>query len=343
MINQMQMSKKLIIPSCLMVLAASLAASCSKNDSDNPNEANQRYFDAWRAIYYPAAVEKDGIYIIEDQPGTGLEWRESLPITFYTYTMRNLDGTVAYNTDERWARQLGTWDQTYYYGPQVTTTGESLSYAGLDILLDGMRQGGTRTAIIPTWMMTYSRYDTVAEYLKHSTDASSMIYTITLLDQTENLAEYEYRQMKEYSSSLWGVTDTLSTAAVFFKSFTQFENEPVEMPTDTTVYINYTGRRMSDGQVFDTTIADTAKVYHIYDKSKTYSPVSVTWAETATGIKLSGNAVKDGFAYGLKAMHADEKASFLFGYNLGYGSSGSGSLIPPYAALRFDIELVPEP
>ena len=56
-----------------------------------------------------------------------------------------------------------------------------------------------------------------------------------------------------------------------------------------------------------------------------------------------GSSVVNGFAFGLHAMHAGEKASFCFGYNLGYGSSGSGSMIPGYAALQFDIELVPEP
>ena len=341
MINKMNM-KSLIIQSSL-VLAAALSVACNKTDSENPNEATQRYFDAWRAIYYPGAVEKNGIYIIDDEPGTGLEWRESLPITFLTYVMRDLDGTVAYNSDEQWAKQLGTWNQTYYYGPQVVTTGESLSYAGLDALLDGMRQGGTRTAIVPSWMMTYDRYDSVKDYLKHETEVSATIYTIKFIEQTANLYTYELDHMRDYAASHWGVTDTLSTAAVFFKSFTEFESEPLEMPTDTTVYIDYIGRRMSDGQVFDTTIADTAKFYNIYDPSRTYTPVSVSWAETATEIKMGGNSVVKGFAYGLKAMHAGEKASFLFGYNLGYSSSGSGNLIPPYAALRFDVEMVPEP
>ena len=257
--------------------------------------------------------------------------------------MRNLDGTVTFNTDEQWARQLGTWSQTGYYGPQITLTGEDASYAGLDILLDGMRQGGTRTAIIPSWMLTYKRYDSPEKYLENSTDAASTIYTITFLDQTENLKEYEFRNLKDYASENWHVTDTLSTGAVFFKSFTEFDDDPVEMPIDTTVYINYTGRRLSDGQVFDTTIADTAKVYHIYNASKTYAPVPVTWAEKAADIKLDGSKVVDGFALGMFAMHAGEKASFCFGFNLGYGSSGSGSMIPGYAALQFDIELVPEP
>ena len=327
----------------LPALAAVLAVSCSKTSGEGANVALKRQFDAWRAIHYPDAVEKDGIYIIDETPGTGLEWNKNLQVTFLTYTLRSLDGTVSSNSDEQWAKQLGTWDRTYYYGPQVVLTGEGMSYAGLDALLDGMRQGGTRTAIIPSWMMTRERHDSVDEYLQTETEVSSMIYTVKFLEQTENLAEYELRQLRQYSISHWGVPDTLSTAAVFFKSFTEFPSEPAEMPTDTTVYINYIGRRISDGQVFDTTIADTAKFYHIYDASKTYAPVSVKWAEEATSITMSESSVISGFAYGLKAMHADEKASFAFGYNLGYGSSGSGNMIPAYAALRFDIEMVPQP
>ena len=342
MISMMNM-KHSFIKALLPLVAATLATACSKNAGSNPNEDAQRYFDAWRAIHYPDAVERNGIYFIDDQPGNGLEWRESLPVTFLQYTMRNLDGTVAYNSDEQWAKQLGTWDQTYYYGPQVIMTGKGASYAGLDMLLTGMKQGGTRTAIIPSWMMTYDRYDTVAEYLDHETETSASIYTIKFLDQTENLVEYQYTTLLGYSTRMWEVSDTLSTGAVFFKSFTKFAGEPVEMPTDTTVYINYTGRRL-DGQVFDTTIADTAKVHHIYNPSKTYAPVSISWAEKPADLKMDGSSsLIDGFKIGLHAMHAGEKASFAFDYRLGYSNSGSGNLIPPYASLRFDIELVPAP
>ena len=123
----------------LPVAAALVAVSCNKNVGEGTNVALKRQFDAWRAIHYPAAQEKDGIYIIEDIPGTGREWDDDLPVTFLTYTMRNLDGTVTFNTDEQWAKQLGTWSQTGYYGPQITLTGEDASYAGLDILLDRPR------------------------------------------------------------------------------------------------------------------------------------------------------------------------------------------------------------
>ena len=329
----------------LPALTAVLAVSCNKIAGEGANVAIKRQFDAWRAIHYPDAVERNGVYIIEDTPGTGLEWRESLPVTFMTYTIRSLDGTVSYNADEKWAKQLGTWNQTHYYGPQIALTGEGMSYAGMDAILDGMKQGGTRTAIVPSWMMTRERYDSVDKYLETETEVAPYIYTITFLDQTEDLADYEYRQLRDYASWNWNVSDTLSTAAVFFKSFTDFDGEPAEMPTDTTVYINYIGRRVSDGQVFDTSIADTAKFYHIYNPARNYTPVSITWAEEAKNVKFGGNTPVDGFAYGIHQMHAGEKASFAFGYALGYGSSGGTDtdMIPPYAALRFDIELVPEP
>ena len=232
----MKTMKHILPKLALLGVAAFLAAACNKNTGEGTNVALKRQFDAWRAIHYPAAVEKDGIYIIEDTPGTGAAWDKNLSITFMTYTMRSLDGTVSYNTDEQWAKQLGEWDQTYYYGAQVVPTGKDATYAGLDILLEGMRQGGTRTAIIPSWMMTYDRYDSLSKYLEKSTDTPSMIYTVTFLDQTDNLSEYEFRLMKEYATENWNVTDTLSTAAVFFKSFTHFDEEPDEMPNDTTVH-----------------------------------------------------------------------------------------------------------
>ena len=196
----MKAMKHILPRLALLSVAALLAVSCHKSTGEGANVALKRQFDAWRAIHYPAAVEKDGIYILEDTPGNGPAWNKNLGITFMTYTMRDLDGDVAYNTDEQWAKQLGKWNQTYYYGPQVVPTGKDATYAGLDILLDGMREGGVRTAIIPSWMMTYNRYDSLDKYLETSTDTPSMIYTVTFLGQTDNLKEYEYRLMKEYAS-----------------------------------------------------------------------------------------------------------------------------------------------
>ena len=42
-------------------------------------------------------------------------------------------------------------------------------------------------------------------------------------------------------------------------------------------------------------------------------------------------------------MHPHEKGTAVFYSGVGYGSSGSGSTIPAYAPLRFDIEIVDKP
>ncbi len=340
----MKMNKH-ILPAVCLLLGACLLASCAKSDTGKTNETGVRYLNAWMDIHYPSAVEKDGVFIVEDNPGTGSPWDETIETSFITYTVRELNGTVSANTDEDWAKQLGTWDQTHYYGQQVLVTGKGLSYAGLDAILKGMRVGGTRTAVIPSWMMTLERYDTLDEYKKQDSGSNtSAIYTIKLLGQTDNLLDYEYEMLSDYAWKTWKVSDTLSTGRIFFKSFTQFDGEPEAMPNDTTVYINFTGRRIPDGQVFDTSIADTAKFYHIYNPSKTYAPVSVTWSSEASELKMGGiSNLIDGFKYGLHAMHPEEKASFAFGFSLGYGTKSSGKLIPSYAALRYDIEMVPKP
>ncbi len=54
------------------------------------------------------------------------------------------------------------------------------------------------------------------------------------------------------------------------------DDDTVAFATDSTVYINYIGRRL-DGQVFDTNIRDTAKRYDIFSSSSKYEPVAVTW------------------------------------------------------------------
>jgi FKBP-type peptidyl-prolyl cis-trans isomerase len=53
----------------------------------------------------------------------------------------------------------------------------------------------------------------------------------------------------------------------------------------------------------------------------------------------SGATIK-GFEDGIAKMKLGEKATLIFPSTIGYGAAGSGSTIPPYAPLVFDIEIV---
>lgn len=324
----------------LLTLAALLAAGCAKTDTASPNADEKAFLEAWLPLHYPdAAKSGKGIYIVEDIPGDGPAWDSKQSYTRVDYIIRNLSNTVTASTTEAMARQLGTYSSGNYYGPRYVSTGEDLSYAGVDEILKGMRAGGTRTAVIPAWLMSYKRYETEAEYLAESSSSGTSIYTITFYGQTEDIVSDQYQELKTYAARLWKVTDTLESG-IFFRSFQHADKESVAK--DTTVYINYTGRLLS-GKVFDTTIADTAKVHHIYTAGKSYAPIAVSMAAEPADIKLGGAAPVTGFQKGLFLLHAHEKASFAFSSVYGYGAGGKSPLIPGYAPLHFDVELVDKP
>ena len=73
--------------------------------------------------------------------------------------------------------------------------------------------------------------------------------------------------------------------------------------------------------------------------------MEIHWGEEYSNITMGSDksTIIEGFALTLWQMRAMEKGVGVFYSNLGYNYSGSGSSIPGYAPLIFEIELVEKP
>jgi FKBP-type peptidyl-prolyl cis-trans isomerase len=81
------------------------------------------------------------------------------------------------------------------------------------------------------------------------------------------------------------------------------------------VTVRYAGKLLRSGTIFDNNSGNA------YD------------------VTLGRNQVVPGFEAGIKALKVGEKATIIFPSSLGYGSTGSGPILP-YTPLAFDIEIV---
>ncbi len=340
------MNKKLLIPlaaACLMV------GACAKNEVSTTGQDAQKYIQLWMDKYHPGiSANEDGLYILSETAGTGAEWNSEKPYSYVNCTIRSLDGTISSTTSEDLAKQLGTYTRGTYYGPKYQMTGSGYSYAGVDALLKGMRVGGTRKAVIPAWMLTTSRYDTQKEYIKACSSSTHLIYEVGLEGQSEDPAADEITALQNYVHAHYGnvqsvsyVKDTEADDSFWFISdVSAFKTEDA-ISSDATVEINYTGRLLNNGMVFDTSLEKVAKDAGIYSSSKTYSTQTVQMDETYSDITMEGSTLVKGFSGALSLMKwKGQKATVLFTSKHGYDASGSGSAIPGYSSLIFEIEIV---
>ena len=347
---------KRISKAVLYISAVFASIGCAKTVAPGPNDANKRFLEAWMQVHYPDIKPSGlGIYVLEESEGNGATVEKD-GFAIVDYTISDLEGDISSFTEKETAKQLGKYDTTFYYGPKVWTTAESTIQAGLSDALIGMKVGGSKKVIIPGWLMTYKVYDSIDDYLnppknKKKDDESSTattydnaVYEFTVRDFTENINDWEIDKIGEYFSSdaSLGLTIADSLQYGFYYKQLTAPTDTTSFPKDTTIYINYTGKLLS-GLVFDTTDERTAKDNGIYSSSRTYEPVSISWGETYSDIKMGGSSIIGGFGLTLWQMRAFEKGVGIFYSPLGYSYSGSGSSIPGYAPLIFEIEVVKKP
>lgn len=342
-----------------------LVCGCAKDRPEVANEDAQRYYDAWISVnqnrYNLSPFGDNGSYLFgEETTGDGKEIADSSYI-FVHYTIRDLSGSISSSSRREVAQQLGSYSETKAYGPAIWT--KSSLNAGVEELLTGMKMSveesadategnGWRKAVIPGWMFTSQRYDSKQGYLDNVTGGTNAIYEVETVFGCNDIIKWQIDNIEKYIKDGNGlVQNHLDTAKTGYGLYIDMkgadiiaEKDTVKFSSDTTFYINYTGRRL-DGQVFDTTIERVAKDNMIYSSSNTYEPVKIIWEESHDAISMgtSGSTLISGFSqllwnmqYGIKTWDnagKPYKAVAVFTSGLGYGASGSGTNISPYCPL----------
>ena len=324
---------------------------CAVENTPSAGETAREYLSLWMDKYHPGiSPNEDGLYILQDTPGTGDLWDADKDYSYLEVTVRSLNGVISSTSDSTLSRQLGTYVKGNYYGPRFQAIGEGYSYAGLDALLKGMRVGGSREAVVPGWMLTSSRYKTQQEYLKASASATSLIYGITLRGQTEDVTETEKDSIARYVHRKYGDVSPVSYKSdeeadgtfYFISDTSAFVKAGIEPRGDTdTGTLNYTGRLLN-GQLFDTSVEKVAKDAGLFDRDKTYKASTITFSSSWDSITMgTSTSLIDGFKGGLSLMrYPGQKAIVIFTSDQGYSTTGSGSSIPGWSPLEFELELV---
>lgn len=335
----LQMMKKISI---LLLAVAAVFCGCAQTAPVGKNESEKRYIEAFVQANYPKAQKTTlGSYIISSVPGTGVVAgdADTSPFVRVRYDVYDLSGNIQATTEKAVAQRIGTFKENYFYGPVTWYRQQNSLYAGLNEIVSTMKVGGKVNAIIPGWLITYDNYATAREYEENSTGTTAR-YELTLVDRISDIKTWEIDSIGRYighNFSFWSVADSLELGMYYFP--TKGPTDTAHYAADSTFYINYIGRLLN-GTVFDTNIKDTAKLYGLYNPKGTYAPKKVKMATELKDIKMSDNSVINGFARALKQMRHFEAGTAIFNSTWGYGTSGSGSAIPAFSPLRFDIEIV---
>ena len=319
-------------------------ASCAKNEASGLNDAGKRYLESWIKIHHPGAVKDGlGIYILDETPGSGKAAgkAEDYPYAYITYTASDLDGNIKESTDADVAKQLGSFNEGNYYGPIILLRNSTAMTAGQEMVLNPMRVGGSRTAVIPGWFNTSSyRYETEDDYLKNISGDDSIL-SITLHDVISDITKWQLDSIDRYMARTFThPKDSLKYGFYYYQLIPP--SDTTSFSSSDAVYINYTGRLLN-GKVFDTTYEKTAKDAGIYSTSSTYEPLKVNLAEEysdysmTTGSSTAGFV--DGFSYCLSLMKTGERGICIFYSDLGYQGTAKGN-IPAFSPLRFEIEMI---
>ena len=337
----------------LIVLAAAFAAvSCAKYESEDNLTSQKRIREAWMRVNLGGELEADenGLYVMEKTVGTG----KAIGDTSYCmldYVVRDLDGNYTKYTTREIAKVMGTYSKTKYYSPEIVQMGSYKMYTPMENLVKGLNKGGHASFLLPPEATTYDYPKDLKKYYKsYGNDgtepdlSTNYLYDVTVVDVIDDIYQYQIDNLEAYAAKNYAGLDSLEKGFYFIKLKAN-PNVNDTIPVKTSVNVDYIGKLL-DGFCFDTNIADSAKVYGLYDLSKTYEPLSVTFQKNGYTVDSDGNKtyssdVINGFAMAVGHMNYDEEAIAFFWSPLAYGTQSADGY-PAYSPMCFYIKVPPK-
>ena len=312
----------------LLAVAAIALFSCAQEKDESERSIQERILDAYVEVNCPDADRWDsGIVMLNREEGTG-DTLNMYEAGFFKYSIQSISGNYTETNYEDLAKVLGTYSKSNYYGPKYYDLGYETTYAGLEEVMYKMRVGGKAKFILPPWLSNTTEDGSW-------NNGTSVIYEIELKDVVENMLEWQQDTMKAYANTHYPGLDTLSANFYFKKLY----DAGADTLKNENVNVRYIGRLL-DGWVFDTNIADTAKKYGIYDKTKEYNALQVLFNEELTQM-VEDNSLVEGFCMALQNMSYGDKAFTMFYSEYGYSTTGSDQ-IGPYQPLIFWLYIEPD-
>ncbi len=293
-----------------------VAVSCAREVSVNADDAERKYLDAYNTLYGPYEQSPSGLYYISPR-GTGSPAPQDGQYAFIRYTIRTLSGSISETTNDSLSKQIGSYKDTLYFGPSITSIGVNSLMLGLEEVLKGMTAGESVSFIMPSWLSSYTEGG-------KRTYSTPVQMDVTLVEVVPDIARWQTDTLKNFGANRFPGLDSL--AYDFY--FTGPANAADTAGASDTLKISYVGYLL-DGFVFDTNIADTAAKYKIYQSSRTYGPMTVIKSEMS---------FVEGFKKALNLMTDKSEVYTFFSSDYGYKENRQGQ-IQPYSPLCFYIKL----
>jgi len=246
---------------------------------------------------------------------------------------------------------MGTYSKTKYYCPEIVQMGTYKLYTPVENLVKSIKEGGYAHFLLPPEASTYEYTKELKKYYKSQgndgTEPSiteNFIYDMTVVEVIDDIYQYQIDKLEDFSKKKYGGVDSLEKGFYFIKLKSNPKVADTIVP-NASVNVNYIGRLL-DGFCFDTNIQDTAKVLGLYDRSKTYETLSVTYQKNGYTVGEDGSKsyvsdVIQGFAMAVGRMKYGEEAVAFFWSPMAYGSKSSDSY-PAYAPMWFYLKIDPK-